>query len=60
MFTTGVQTQVHCIEVRVLDDDVVEGEEKFPAGIQSVSSMPGVIIGTPNATQVIIEDDDGM
>ena len=43
-----------------LEDDVVEGEEYFPAVIESASPMPGVIIGTPNVTDVIIQDDDGM
>ena len=51
---------MHCIQVMVLDDDVVEGEEYFPAVIESASPMPGVIIISPNVTEVIIEDDDGM
>ena len=59
-FRTGLQTHMHCIEVMVIGDDVVEGEENFTIVIVSASPMPGVIIGTPNVTQVIIEDDDGM
>ena len=59
-FRTGLQTQMHCIQVMVLDDDVVEGEEYFPAVIVSASPMPGVIIDTPHVMKVIIEDDDGM
>ena len=59
-FTAGPPTQMHCIEVTALEDDVVEGEEKFPFVIVSASPMPGVIIGTPNVAQVIIEDNDGM
>ena len=35
----------------VLDDDVVEGEENFPAVIVSASPMPAVIIDTPNVTE---------
>ena len=61
MFRAGTSTQhVHCIELRTLEDDVIEGEEYFPAVIESASPRPGVIIGTPNVTKVIIEDDDGM
>ena len=59
-FSVGPQTHVHCIQVMVLDDDVVEGEEYFQAMIESASPMPGVIIDTPNVTEVIIVDDDGM
>ena len=58
-FSVGPQTHVHCIQVMVLDDDVVEGEENFEAAIVSASPMPGVIIDTPNVTEVLIEDDDG-
>ena len=59
-FSVGPQTHVHCIQVMVLDDDVVEGDEYFPAVIESASPMPGVIIVSPNVTEVIIEDNDGM
>ena len=60
IFGVGPNTHEHCIEVRVLDDDVVEGEEYFPAVIESASPMSGVMIDTSNMTEVTIEDDDGM
>lgn len=66
-FETGdsEQSQEKCLPVTLVEDDIAEGEEFFRVTIASVSPgsdtvSPGVLIVTPNVTNVIIMDNDSM
>ena len=58
-FTPG-GVKIQCIPVDLLDDELLEGEEKFPLVIDSVSPTPGVETGTRSRTNLTIVDNDGL
>ncbi len=51
-----------CLMIHLLDDDNVEGDHYFTVGFNASTVTPGsssVLIGSPDAIRVNIEDDDG-
>ena len=64
-FTASMQTvtfivdsgQRQCVEIDIMDDPVVEGDEPFSVGFEL---PPGVQLGLFSETTITILDDDGM
>ena len=46
-------------DVPINDDNVFEENEEFLLTVNQSTSLNGVIIGSPNVTVVIIQDNDG-
>ena len=53
-------SNVLCIPLDLLEDEILEGEESFPLTIDSVSPTPGVVPGPQDSTTVFIRDNDSM
>ena len=50
-----------CVPVPLIEDDLVEEEESFLMGIDSVSAkLPSAVIGPQAETTIIIRDNDSM
>ena len=47
-------------EIRTIDDNLVEGDEKFNLTINSESLPNNVITGENGTTTIVIENDDGQ
>ena len=49
------------LNIEIIDDDAVEGEESFVVNLQLVnSSHPNATLGERTTTTIIIEDNDGV
>ena len=55
-FPTGVSMQP--VNIRIINDNVVEGDEMFRVTIDP-SSVMGVVVGTPNEAVVTIVESTG-
>ena len=57
MFDTEVVSDdTRCVSIDIVDDDLIEGEQKFMIEISNVS--PQLQVGQNNTVTVIIEDND--
>ena len=55
-FAAGVTSQV--VSIPITNDLIIESDEVFEAFL--TTTMNNTVIGSPNATNIIIEDDDSM
>ena len=59
MIPAGTTMTNESFEIKINNDDIIEGNETFSLAI-NVSSLPDCIsLADPNKTEVIIMDDDG-
>ena len=55
-FTAGVESQV--VSIPITNDDLIESSEVFEVVLSR--TLDNTVVGSPNAANIIIEDDDRM
>ena len=58
VFPAGTENRV-CVDWPIVDDSTSSGDRTISISI-SPPSIPGVVIGDGNTSDIIIKDDDGM
>ena len=59
-FSTGsANTDLQCIDISIIADDIYEENQVFSVSIDSVSLTTAATIGTPNSVTITIQDNNG-
>ena len=56
--SNGTQSRIQCVQINIIDDNVLENRERFQVNISPFTPLGVVIINS--SVSVFIEDNDGI